>query len=529
MHPFVFAGLLPVVRVLVPALLVLVAPVVTVAQEATSVPISVQSGGADDAGVLVYHQITAFTDKEQFAGVGYPVLTADGTRAVFADAPGTQDPAVPNRVFVINPDGSGLTEVDAYQTHCYCGSEVDISADGSVVASTESMQLRLVAVGGEARTLVDLNSNEASSIRLTADGDRLFFILGRDTGFMETSTTLERGIYVVEADGSDLRQVAGPDGIAQLLGTTADQVGMLRLQTQALDVSDDGSRLIFGASISGQMAVFAVNDDGSGLHQLTNLGQYVPHVAISGDGATVAYDVVPPETHGDNNEISVDAFEGGAPRLLAETTYSGWSDPMRLTPDGSKLLLSPNSLLFDTASGEVRQLSIITPGADSYTAVVIDGLPRATMNAEATRFLYVKFREQLATLELDPAELGAAPTITDLTVDPDEIPLDYAAAATASAAVAADGELVAVGVVALRNGQYDVNIARGVLHDDGLNGDVTANDGVFTNNFLAHVMSEARDDDTGPRVLRVQAEVVTADGFHHATAVEFGPLTVESA
>jgi len=43
------------------------------------------------------------------------------------------------------------------------------------------MQLRLVAGGGPDRTLVDLTGNEMSSIRLTANGDRGFFQIARET------------------------------------------------------------------------------------------------------------------------------------------------------------------------------------------------------------------------------------------------------------------------------------------------------------------------------------------------------------
>lgn len=492
-------------------------------------------GSGSVAGSLVYHQIT--TLEGGTGGVGLPVLSSDGSTAVFADAPGTQDPAIPNRIYIVNADGAGLAEVDAYQTHCYCGSWVDISADGTTVVSTESMQLRLVRNGGEARTVLDLTSNEMSSIRLTGDGDRVFVLVARDTAVTASAVVLQRGIYAVEADGSDVRQIAGPDQIAGLLGVTPDQVQMLRLQTNALDVSSDGSHVVFGAYVGPEQAVFAVAGDGSDLHQLRGDLAFVRRVAISGDGATVAYDVSPPDTHSDNNEVEVVDFGGGEPRLLATRTFSGFDDPMQLSDDGGRLLISPNSYLIDTATGTTRQLAVVTPGIDGNTALLVDGMPRATMDATATRFLYVfrgarcadcpNFHEQLATLDLDPTDPGDVPTISEPSIDPSEIPLNAAAATTASATVDASGTLLGVGLVALYDGLYDLNVGRGgVLHDDGQNGDLAANDGVFTNNAIVHIGAVTREDDTGPRTIRIQAEMAMGDGRRHAIAVEAGTLTV---
>src|SRR5690349_7732255 len=69
------------------------------------------------AGALVYHQITDVTSTS--GTVGDPVLSADGSVAVFADAPGSDDPETPNRIFTVGADGAGLTEVDAYVPLCF--------------------------------------------------------------------------------------------------------------------------------------------------------------------------------------------------------------------------------------------------------------------------------------------------------------------------------------------------------------------------------------------------------------------------
>jgi hypothetical protein len=136
----------------------------------------------------------------------------------------------------------------------------------------------------------------------------------------------------------------------------------------------------------------------------------------------------------------------------------------------------------------------------------------------------------LGRLDLDPSDPGAAPTILEPTFDPTEIPIDGSLAATVQASLETDGTLHAFGVVSLHNGIYDINVGRGAfLRDDGQSGDPTAGDGLFTYPYYGYAPVEVREDDEGPRLLRFQAEVETADGFRHAVAIEVGPLEVVAA
>jgi hypothetical protein len=489
-----------------------------------------------DAHLLVYHQITEMPSVT--GSVGFPVLSADGTVAVFTDAPGSGDPEVPNRIFTIADDGSQMTEVDAYQSHCFCTSEVAISADGSTILSTESMQLRMVQDGGEARTIAEFTSNEMSSIRLTDDGSRAFFILGRDTVLVGATEPLQRGVYAVNADGSDLQQIVGPDQIGKLLGLTPDAIGMLRTYIQALDVSSDGTQLVFGVTTPTGAAVLSVASDGSNLALHRDGLEFVMRVAMSGDGATIAYDVRPTDTASDVNEIIMASTQGGEPRTLLEGIDGGFSEPIRLNPDGSTLLISPNGLLVDTVSGEAQLLAApIANAGGNHEAVITEGLPRATMDDTARRFLYVmrttrcadcaNQSEQLAVLAIDPVDLGEAPVIANTSLEPGAIELEYASAATVQATVDTSGSVIGVGFAALLGSLIDVNVSHGLLlHDDGQSGDAIAGDGIYTAAGIVHGPVVLRENDAGPRTIRLAAEIEGANGLRHATATDIGTLVV---
>jgi hypothetical protein len=73
----------------------------------------------------------------------------------------------------------------------------------------------------------------------------------------------------------------------------------------------------------------------------------------------------------------------------------------------------------------------------------------------------------------------------------------------------------------------DVNVGHArTLLDDGQGADASAGDGEYTAGAIMHEPNVARDPDTGPRIVRIAAEVETSDGLRHATAVDVGTLTV---
>src|SRR5438552_7915174 len=221
-----FAGLMPgavgvlEVNLRIPALAPSDYPlIVTIGQAASNAPlISVSGDGRPVLSIvhtIAYHQLTSLPDK----GPDYRTSTAlSGIGAVIAFA---RDSG-PNQVWVMNFDGTGQRQMDSYKALCYCGSIVDISDDGAKVVVTEGRQIRLIDKGA-VLPLITVDTGVAG-LKIQGDGRRVFFLLDRDGNIMggPKSIPVQRGLYVINADGSGLRQIVGPNALASLFGTTAD-------------------------------------------------------------------------------------------------------------------------------------------------------------------------------------------------------------------------------------------------------------------------------------------------------------------
>lgn len=479
--------------------LVLLAPAPAIAQTATPL-------GTPPAPVvrtLVYHELSALTASPNNGGEEAPVLSDDGQRLVYAVAPGG-GAANPNRIFVMAAAGGDPRQVDSYPSLCACGSAIDLSADGRTVVSADSVQIRIADAGGTTgRELIALNSNELNGLRLSGDGRTVVFRVYRDTSGRGSSPErpIARGVWAINADGTGLRQVVGP---RQLEAMDLAPTVLFGSNGRVLDLSADGSRLVFGAYHDPQGAgdgqgLFAVNLDGSGLRELVGRVSYVNDAAISADGAMVAYGVV--DAAG-TQEAGVIGFDGGGRRPLTSSAVdhpltgrnvAGSDERLGLSGDGHWLLLGNTGLLYRTDGGEVVQLGARGGCCSGDAApLVYDGLYRATMDRTARRFLYLAADRvgvlQLARLGLDPPDPGAAPRVTDVAIVPPVVRQHGASSATLTARVTHAPVGAAVrSVVLLAPGLHgaagepevrDPHVATPPLVDDGSHGDAVAGDRV---------------------------------------------------
>jgi hypothetical protein len=474
---------------------------------------------------LAFHEITRLTTNP----TRNAVLAGNASRVVYPVAPGTGDPAMPNRIFVVDADGNNLREVDSYKTKCFCGSWVDISADGQTVVSTEEVQVRVAGADGSKKGALEFDSNEIWNIDISADGGTVFFLQRRNnriTGGME----VERGVWAMNADGTNHRQIIGATSVAPVLGTTADKVFPFAGCGKSLEASGDGRRVVAALQVEGGQYVIAI-ESGSA-RKLLGPVQAVDAIAISGDGNTVAaYNSL----LGGTTELVVMGFDGNGKRTLSTVSQGSCNTPLALSNDGSQLLTGSLGILYPTAGGDPTTLIFARNAGELGGTVAFpccDANPLMSMANDGRRFAFLSpdlnAIRQIATLELGPAGLGMAPVITMPAVSSSRIVRGGDGSVVTARVGLAGGSLVQAGMSLFFQGRPDdagsfVSHER-VLRDDGMNGDATAGDGTFT---TIPGLTATAGATPGPRIGRVRIETKGADGKRHATAVDFTGLEVQ--
>ena len=280
-----------------------------------------------------------------------------------------------------------------------------------------------------------------------------------------------------------------------------------------------------------------VNGDGSGLQAYAlftnNAHPDVANLGISGDGRVAFYEVTT-----DPWELGVFNWDGSGQRVLA-TGLGGANtggEVVQLTYDGSKLNYGSLNRLYNTDGSGVLQPAATGPTLSGDPPLMVGnyGFFLSSMNRDATRFLFtfdyntwvngVVVPEQLGILEINPASLGQAPSLTEPKIAPSYLVRGDSSTTSFSVRSSTANTHLRTNAVVFRNGlEVNSNIVNdAVLYDDGSHGDAAAGDGRFTNNAI-RANSEAA---IGPHTARMKTEVRAADGLRHATALDVAQLDV---
>ena len=480
---------------------------------------------------MVYHQLTAFTNRGVYANNHGLVLSADGSKIAFG-RPWYGTPRS-NLIYSVNYDGTGLTLVDMWEADP--GAEVDITSDGSKILSSEqfgsSSVARLVnADGSNPHDVVRLNGFY-HQYRLSPDGSTVFLLADRPFDTIPTSGfTREAGLYKMNAAGGGPLPIVTRTSLAAFLGVMPDAVGMGGYGSLVwLAVAGDSTNLLFQA-YSGGYRLFGVHADGTGLIEYPLgtepdvYGFQIKNFGLSGDGKKLFYYLFR-SAGGWQEEVGIFNTDGTGPHgLITNTAGLGLSGQiMQMTHDGAKLLLSNKSWLINTdGSGTLEVI-----GPTHYTEIMRWGFYLGVMNANATRFAYLASMPdganlQVTTLELNPPSLGLAPPITEASADPPYVVTNGLSSTFLTAHAPTNGLINGfVGVYGYTNGLGESWINQPYLADKGLSGDAQAGDGIYS-----AWMSFPYPEPIGPRTLRFKTEWQGSDSNYHATVVEIAPFSV---
>ncbi|HEU5163187.1 MAG TPA: protein kinase, partial [Thermoanaerobaculia bacterium] len=220
---------------------------------------------------------------------GYPSLSADGTRIIY------QSDAVKNEIVRVDIDATN---------------ERAVVQDAPVFSG--SMALRYTAI--------------------SPDGASIAFM----------AATPEEDVYVMSADGSDLRQL------------TDDPA-----RDRGMDWTADGSRILFYSNRSGAFQAYSIKPDGSGLTQLTAQAGGVNFPRLSADGRHLAF---VPDMKG-SAAIAPIGPDGKAGREVPlPDPPRGRFLPRAWSPDGRLLLGAPYGtpglFLYDATTRAMQDLGI---------------------------------------------------------------------------------------------------------------------------------------------------------------------------
>jgi hypothetical protein len=335
---------------------------------------------------------------------------------------GTTDPAVPNGVFVVLPDGTvhlafrqGEPVPDAAGGTISGFGSVRVNAAGQILVRVSIAGdgggrdfglLTAQVVGGSVTGKNDVvyESQDMSGVGLsgalqTIDESRTFFVDDGRVYFAGSTTTSEEGFWSVNVDGSNLALRIGT-----LSSVPPEPLGVFDLK--ACGVSRDGNRLAFVVDVGGQDRLY------SGLASNTTYG------LIAADGGGLA--ATPPrfgtiaEVHAGGQLL---VYDSGAVLWKARGSVGSPDDVLLLGSDTVQYVALARSGDFaqQAGGGTFGTLDLIQHRAQTAGPLLDAGLVGVPNGVDSALYGLVTNPPSLAMFEGRPApeDLGQATTFTD--------------------------------------------------------------------------------------------------------------------
>jgi TolB protein len=239
-----------------------------------------------------------------------PAWAPDGTRIAFVGAAGEE-----GQIFVVRPDGGGLTQVTQVRNRdAEVGAPV-WSPDGTKIAYVDGLNHRLMVMNADGtglRALAGSVSDDFPIPSWSPDGTRLTFVRGE----VEKSR-----LSIVGADGRGLH--------------TLRRVRLDSSEGGAPKWSPDGQRIAFVHAARDQFAVYVIAPDGTGLRRIDRC---VFEPAWAPDGRTLACWGYRFGKRGRIfGAIRLVAVDGRSNRPIDRTRTRATLHDLTWAPDGTKL------------------------------------------------------------------------------------------------------------------------------------------------------------------------------------------------
>ncbi len=336
-------------------------------------------GALDDAGTTVF--TGSSTDQ---LGTNprhaYQIFRFDAVTGAGTQVTSTSRGVTP--VVSVSDDGTWLVFVSPSDL---TGSNHDLSPELFVMQSNGTQLSQLTNDPA-------VNAGSVSSATIAGNGLKIAFVA--NTNPLGTNPAQRPQLFTINRDGS---------GLAQLTSVTTGSLG-------GVSISDDGTRITFthNANLTGGNAdlsteLFAINGDGTGLRQLTNLTGYdVSAPTLAGGGSRIAFqsnaDMLPPTNVNHRDEIFIIDWLGtGLRQLTRSSTLLGTPAAQlpSITDDGVNIFFMSNHVQgftnFDS-NYEIWRIKNDGTGLRALTTTAITigcVLPTVSGNGTRVAFYYL--------------------------------------------------------------------------------------------------------------------------------------------
>ena len=473
---------------------------------ALSIPWNYCSSQTRVIRAVEYRQISSFQTNYSITSMK---ISADGSRIVFA----TGGPAV--KVFTINSNGSGLTQVYDYQKTGF-GPFVDISANGNKVIWCDYVGDNAIFIAnadGSAREKIvtllphpdpvfaDMTPQIPFPPRITADGSQVYFVhIHRDPR--------GAGVWRINSNGSNLVHVFDYLTMSQkAFGRDGSEYEWNGAFADGFDISGNGECMIIGTRIfkietGDRDRGDAVVVDGSAFY---NIGAYTigtQPFATYKDGDRFIMFKKEYNTVLNNDEINIYfvTIGTGAPiKVVSGLNIFGVALAAQMSGDGSRaIVLGANGRLpitlvnrnsasrFDLVS--IDGISIATLGGFRFSE---SSMPSINWNGDRFCFLSPSNPPQIWVANINSDAILSLPSITEISFNPDFVLLDKSTTAAFKTHVTSPPNSIhTVTFDVLKEGAFHFRAFytdwpyNGMLLDNGQFGDTQAGDGYFYNNSV---------------------------------------------